>query len=155
MQKRPRCNRGSLAPESLSPVRTGERDLILLSASAFAFHLIAYSFHMPALVTAARAREHLEGLLRQIARLRGGGPNPFDYYQWDARAQEVLTSLYGEGSPELQAYYEAAGVRGRLPGVRGQAENMTLNIHGDWGILARLKRAEAVFRSLISELPPE
>jgi hypothetical protein len=110
---------------------------------------------MPALINAAHARQVLEDQLRQVARLRGGGPNPFDYYQWDARAQEVLTSIYGEGSPELQAYYDAAGVRGRLPGVRGQAENMTLNIHGDWGILARLKRAEAVFKSLLAELPGE
>jgi hypothetical protein len=108
---------------------------------------------MPALIQPAHAREHLDELLTQIARLRGGGPNPFDYYQWDARAQELLTAIYGEGSPEVQAYYEAAGVRGRLPGVRGQAENMTLNIHGDWGIRARLGRAETLLRSLIAELP--
>jgi hypothetical protein len=110
---------------------------------------------MPALIAPSRVRAHLDDQIRQIARLRGGGPNPFDYYQWDARAQEVLASIYGEGSPEVHAYYEAAGVRGRLPGVRGQAENMTLNIHGDWGILARLRRAEAVFQSLLRELPAE
>jgi hypothetical protein len=32
---------------------------------------------------------------------------------------------------------------------------MTLNIHGEWGILARLARAEAVFESLIRDLPAE
>lgn len=110
---------------------------------------------MPTLISAGQARRHLEGQLAQIARLRGGGPNPFDYYQWDARTQEVLVSIYGEGSPELQAYYQAAVVRGRLPGVHGQAENMTLNIHGDWGILARLERAESVLRSLLRDLPDD
>ncbi|MEX1102908.1 MAG: hypothetical protein WED87_01580 [Dehalococcoidia bacterium] len=110
---------------------------------------------MPSLINSASASEHLQGLLTQMARLRGGGPNPFDYYQWDARAHELLVAIYGEGSPEVQGYYEAAGVRGRLPGVRGQAENMTLNIHGDWGILARLKRAEALLQSLIAALPAD
>ena len=31
----------------------------------------------------------------------------------------------------------------RVAGVRGNAANMTLNIHGQWGILERLERAEA------------
>jgi hypothetical protein len=114
-----------------------------------------YSLRMPSLIKAAHAREHLEELLAQIARLRGGGPNPFDYYQWDARAQELLVAIYGEGSAEVQGYYEAAGVRGRLPGVRGQAENMTLNIHGDWGIRARLTRAETLLKSLVAGLPAD
>ena len=83
-----------------------------------------------------------------IKKLNGSGPNPFDYDIWQARAVEVLTALYGEDSPELSRFHEAAGIRGRLPGVRGQAENMTLNIHGPWGIHARLERAEAVLHDL-------
>ncbi len=39
-----------------------------------------------------------------------------------------------------------------LPGVRGQAENMTLNIHGPWGIRARLERAETVLKALSGSL---
>jgi hypothetical protein len=107
---------------------------------------------MPARIAADHARERLEGQLHGIARLRGTGPNPFDYNQWDARTQELLAAIYGESSPEIQRYHEAAGVRGRLPGVRGQAENMTLNIHGQWGILGRLERAEALLESLVAEL---
>lgn len=101
----------------------------------------------------SRARERIEAQIEKIGRLRGGGPNPFDYYQWDARTVEVLRALFGADSPELARYYEAAGVRGRLPGVRGQAENMTLNIHGQWGILGRLDRAEAVLRDLAGSFP--
>lgn len=100
----------------------------------------------------ARARTRIEDQITKIGRLRGSGPNPFDYDMWDDRTVEILVATYGDGSPEVQRYFEAAGKRGRLPGVRGQAENMTLNIHGPWGILARLERAEAVLRDLAKSL---
>lgn len=100
----------------------------------------------------ALARERLSAQLAGIGRLRGSGPNPFDYTIWDERTVEILGATFGEDSPELAKYHEAADVRGRLPGVRGQAENMTLNIHGQWGILARLQRAEVVLNGLIASL---
>jgi hypothetical protein len=100
----------------------------------------------------ARAKEHIDAQLRNIVWLRGTGPNPFDYYQWDDRTTEVLVALFGIDSEELAAYEEAAGKKGRLPGVRGIAENMTLNIHGPWGIKARLDRAEAVLQSIAARL---
>ncbi len=103
----------------------------------------------------ARARERIQAQIKAIGRLRGGGPNPFDYDLWDDRTVEVLRAIYGEGSPELERYWEAAGKRGRLPGVRGQAENMTLNIHGPWGILSRLERAERVLLDLVAALPQD
>lgn len=104
-------------------------------------------------VSAAILRPALEAQIDQIGHLRGTGPNPFDYNRWDARTVEILVAGYGPESPELLRYYEAAGVRGRLPGVRGQAEDMTLNIHGPWGILARLGRAEPLLRQLLDALP--
>jgi hypothetical protein len=100
----------------------------------------------------ARAKERIQRQIAGISRLRGEGPNPFDYDLWDDRTVEILVATYGEGSAEVRRYYEAAGKRGRLPGVRGQEENMTLNIHGPWGILARLERAEMVLRELVQEL---
>jgi hypothetical protein len=108
---------------------------------------------MPALKDPAVVRSHLEAHMARIPWLRGTGPNPFEYYQWDARSVELLTALYGEESDELNQYHAAAGTRGRLPGVRGQAENMTLNIHGPWGILSRLGRAETVFAALLASIP--
>lgn len=99
-----------------------------------------------------RARELLQQQITKIGRLRGGGPNPFEYNLWDERNTELLTHIYGADSPEMAAYHNAAGIRGRLPGVRGQAENMTLNIHGQWGILGRLERAEVVLRDLVAKL---
>ncbi len=107
---------------------------------------------MATVTNPALARERIQTQLDRIGRLRGSGPNPFDYTLWDARTVEVLAAIYGADSPELARYHDAAGVRGRLPGVRGQAENMTLNIHGQWGILGRLSRAEVVLRDLIASL---
>lgn len=99
-----------------------------------------------------RARLRIQGQVDRIGRLRGSGPNPFDYDLWDDRTLEVLTATFGDGSPEVGRYLDAAGKHGRLPGVRGQAENMTLNIHGPWGIRARLDRAEVVLNDLIRSL---
>lgn len=99
-----------------------------------------------------RTRAHIEALLAGIQRLHGSGPNPFDYDLWQARAHEVLAALYGAGSAEMARFKDAAAVPGRLPGVHGQAENMTLNIHGPWGIHDRLVRGEAVLRDLVKAL---
>ena len=101
----------------------------------------------------AIARAALEAQIGEIGYLRGTGPNPFEYGLWDERTRELLEAVWGAQSTEVARYEEAAGKRGRLPGVRGQAENMTLNIHGPWGILARLGRAEPVLRELAASLP--
>ncbi|MEP6871954.1 MAG: hypothetical protein ABI939_08910 [Anaerolineaceae bacterium] len=107
---------------------------------------------MATITDAGLARARLIGQLKSIGPLRGSGPNPFDYTIWDERTSEVIGATFGEESSELAQYKEAAGTPGRLPGVRGQAENMTLNIHGEWGILSRLERAESLLTSLIAEL---
>ena len=88
------------------------------------------------------------GVLYDIPRLRGTGPNPFEYDQWDARTVEVLTAAFGAESDEVARYQREVGEGGRVAGVRGNAANMTLNIHGQWGILERLERAESLLREL-------
>ncbi|GAB4338078.1 MAG: hypothetical protein Kow0010_26340 [Dehalococcoidia bacterium] len=102
----------------------------------------------------ARAREQLDEQLRQIQWLRGTGPNPIDYDRWDERTLELLIAIYGEDSQEVRRYQEDVGKRGRLPGVRGLAEDMTLNIHGQWGILGRLERAETLLREYRDAINP-
>lgn len=108
---------------------------------------------MTAVSDPAVARARLEEQLAKLLWLRGTGPNPFEYDQWDSRTTEVIAGVYGADSAELSRYREAVGTSGRLPGVRGQAENMTLNIHGQWGILGRLDRAEALLSQLVAALP--
>ena len=102
---------------------------------------------MPA-STADKAR--IEAQIALIPRLRGTGPNPFDYDQWDARTAEILTAAFGAESDEVARYQRVVGEAGRVAGVRGNAGNMTLNIHGQWGILERLERAESLLRELAS-----
>lgn len=99
-----------------------------------------------------RAKARIDQQITAIGRLRGSGPNPIDYAQWDDRTTEVLVATFGADSPEVAAYEEAADKRGRLPGVRGIGENMTLNIHGPWGIHARLQRAEAALKAISAKL---
>lgn len=99
---------------------------------------------MTAVSDPATAVARIDQQLAGLRWLRGTGPNPFEYDQWDSRTVEVIAGLYGSDSPEVARYVETVGERGRLPGVRGQAGNMTLNIHGPWGILKRLERAEAI-----------
>lgn len=100
----------------------------------------------------SRAKERLDSQLSRIGWLRGTGPNPIDYDEWDARTGELLAATYGQDSDEVARYGEAVGKRGRLPGVRGDADNMTLNIHGQWGILGRLDRAEALLSEFAAAL---
>ena len=99
-----------------------------------------------------RAQAALRRQADGIPWLRGTGPNPFEYGLWEQRTRELAREIFGEESPEMARYYEAVGVRGRLPGVRGQDDNMTLNIFGDWGILARLGRAESVLAGMVATL---
>ncbi|MCA9822899.1 MAG: hypothetical protein R3B97_03895 [Dehalococcoidia bacterium] len=101
---------------------------------------------------ATRAKAALDQQIDRILWLRGTGPNPFEYGLWDERTQELLAEIFGPDSVEVSRYQEAAGKRGRLPGVRGQGDNMTLNIHGPWGIRARLDRGETVLRELSASL---
>lgn len=102
----------------------------------------------------ARARERLGEQLQLIQWLRGTGPNPIDYDKWDERTLELLVAIYGEESEEVRRYQEEVGKRGRLPGVRGPAEDMTLNIHGPWGILGRLERAEKLLNEYRDAINP-
>ena len=107
--------------------------------------LVGRIARMPA-STADKAR--IEAQIALIPRLRGTGPNPFDYDQWDARTAEILTAAFGADSDEVARYQRVVGEPGRVAGVRGNAGNMTLNIHGQWGILERLERAESLLREL-------
>ena len=96
----------------------------------------------------AADKARIEAQIALIPRLRGTGPNPFEYDQWNARTAEVLTAAFGADSVEVARYQRDVGEAGRVAGVRGNAANMTLNIHGKWGILERLARAESLLREL-------
>ncbi|HEY8490564.1 MAG TPA: hypothetical protein VIO14_06190 [Dehalococcoidia bacterium] len=98
------------------------------------------------------ARDRIQQLIDRIAWLRATGPNPFDYYQWADEVWFVCTDIFGEESEEVRRLFQAVGQRGRTLDQRGIGENMTLGLHGAWGIWARLERGEAVLRELVRQL---
>lgn len=97
-----------------------------------------------------RGRSYLAGQLRLIGRLRSTGPNPFDYFQWADETSNILRELYGDDSDALEAFRLAVAESGRTVDQRGVLDNMTLGLHGEWGIWSRLDRAEGVLRRLLN-----
>lgn len=104
---------------------------------------------MAELATAERKKVRLNGLLTRLARLRGTGPNPFDYWIWADETRAVLGVLFGAESAEARDFAEIVLDRGRMVETRGNLDNMTLGLHGEWGIWARLDRAEMLLATLV------
>jgi len=98
---------------------------------------------------ATDSRAYVEKALQHIARLRSTGPNPFDYFQWADETTNILVSRFGPESDEVKAFRLAVADRGRTVDQRGILDNMTLGLHGSWGIWARLDRAERVLRQIL------
>jgi hypothetical protein len=138
----------------MPPAGTGSRaGEAIARCSSQARELTVPEKRMAAPDTDAGPRIYLEKALRHIARLRATGPNPFDYFQWADETTNVLTALYGPESDELKAFRLAVADRGRTVDQRGILDNMTLGLHGDWGIWARLDRAEQVMREILARHP--
>ncbi len=95
-----------------------------------------------------RARELVVDATQKIQRLRAMGPNPFDYWLWADETVQRLDAIFGTGAPESAGFAEIVYERGRTRDQRGAFDNMTLGIHGPWGIRARLDRAEAYLTGL-------
>jgi hypothetical protein len=98
------------------------------------------------------SRRVVQSQLERIAYLRATGPNPFDYWVWADSTEAVLLQAFGSDSPEALRFLEAVSEPGRTNDQRGIADNMTLGIHGEWGIIARLTRAEGALREIAGEL---
>lgn len=96
----------------------------------------------------AKVRSYLDRQLGRLAYLRATGPNPFDYFQWADESGNILRELFGAESDELTAFRVAVIDSGRTADQRGILDNMSLGLHGEWGIWARLDRAESVLRQI-------
>jgi hypothetical protein len=99
-----------------------------------------------------KARAIIADQLQKIQRLRATGPNPFDYWLWADETVQLLEAIYGRDSAEAQGLATIVYARGRTPDQRGALDNMTLGIHGEWGIRARLDRAEPYLNRLLEQL---
>ncbi len=99
-----------------------------------------------------KARDLLTGSKDRIQRLRAMGPNPFDYWIWADETAQLLETVFGKGAPQALLFAEVVYERGRTFDQRGAMDNMTLGIHGDWGIRARLDRAEVMLERIIGDV---
>ena len=99
----------------------------------------------------AKARDLVADKLRFIQRLRATGPNPFDYWLWADETAQALETIFGRGAAEPLAFTEIVSERGRTIDTRGVFDTMTLGIHGEWGIRARLDRAEALLEQISAQ----
>jgi hypothetical protein len=97
-----------------------------------------------------RARGTIQEQLRRIAWLRATGPNPFEYFIWADTTEAIVRQIFGATSPEATVFGEAVYRRGRTIDQRGLFDNMTLGLHGEWGIWARLDRAQGVLEQILS-----
>jgi hypothetical protein len=95
-----------------------------------------------------KARVDIAGQLERIPYLRATGPNPFDYWLWADYTAAIIEQACGKGSAEDLRFREAIDRPGRTEDQRGIADNMTLGLHGEWGILARLGRAQSVLEAV-------
>lgn len=100
----------------------------------------------------ARALGMVNEALRIIQRLRAMGPNPFDYWIWADETAQMLETIFGRGAAESLAFTQIISERGRTLDQRGNFDSMTLGIHGEWGIRARLDRAEAFLQQISARL---
>ncbi|MER3421093.1 MAG: hypothetical protein C4290_11470 [Chloroflexota bacterium] len=102
--------------------------------------------------TRDKARTIIADQLQKIQRLRATGPNPFDYWIWADETVQALEAIYGRASAETQGLAAILYARGRTRDQRGALDNMTLGLHGEWGIRARLNRAEPYLNRLLEQL---
>lgn len=99
-----------------------------------------------------KARFVITGSRNRIQRLRGTGPNPFDFWLWADETTQVLESIFGKGAAEPKEFADVVYQRGRTLDQRGSIDSMTLGIHGAWGIRARLNRAETLLNEILARM---
>jgi hypothetical protein len=99
-----------------------------------------------------KAAAMVDQAIHKVHRLHGTGPNPFDYWLWADETVQALQTIFGSGSDEARTFAQVVYERGRTADQRGALDNMTLGIHGEWGIHARLDRAEPLLEQLRSRL---
>jgi hypothetical protein len=91
--------------------------------------------------------EKLQKQLDQVPGLRGRGPVSYGYGQWVDQTAHLLGTAFGEASPERDGFMEIVG-----EGAEARGWGLPLAPDNQWGMQARLERAEEYLRSLIGTL---
>ncbi len=95
----------------------------------------------------ASAREKLQGRLDALPPLRCRGPVSYDYGQWVDGTHHLLTTLFGDESPQARGFLEVVG-----EGAEARGWGLPLAPGNPWGMQARLDRAEEYLRGVLASL---
>src|SRR5438132_8265409 len=91
--------------------------------------------------------EKLRRQLDAVPGLRGRGPVSYDYGKWVDETHHLLVTLFGEGSAPEAGFLEIVG-----EGAEARGWGLPLAPANQWGMQARLARAESFLRQLTHEL---
>lgn len=89
--------------------------------------------------------EKLQRQLDQVPWLRGRGPVSYNYGQWVDETHGLLVTLFGERSPEEAGFLEIVG-----EGAEARGWGLPLAPANQWGMQARLARAETYLQGLLT-----
>lgn len=84
--------------------------------------------------------------LEQVPWLRGRGPVSYNYGQWVDETHHLLLTLFGDDSPEARDFLEIVG-----EGAEARGWGLPLAPTNQWGMQARLERAEAFLQRLVRD----
>lgn len=88
--------------------------------------------------------EKIQRQLDRVPWLRGRGPVSYNYGQWVDETHHLLVTAFGENSPEESGFLEIVG-----EGAEARGWGLPLAPDNQWGMQARLDRAESYLRSLL------
>jgi hypothetical protein len=91
--------------------------------------------------------DKLQRQLDQVPWLRGRGPVSYDYGQWVDETHHLLVTLFGEGSAREAGFLEIVG-----EGAEARGWGLPLAPANQWGMQARLARAESFLQDLTREI---
>ena len=93
------------------------------------------------------AIDKLQRQLDQVPWLRGRGPISYNYGQWVDETHHLLVTLFGAGSAQEAGFLEIVG-----EGAEARGWGLPLAPANQWGMQARLARAESFLRQLTREI---
>jgi hypothetical protein len=91
--------------------------------------------------------DKLQRQLDQVPWLRGRGPVSYNYGQWVDETHHLLVTLFGEASAQEAGFLEIVG-----EGAEARGWGLPLAPANQWGMQARLARAESFLRQLAHEI---
>jgi hypothetical protein len=91
--------------------------------------------------------DKLQRQLDQVPWLRGRGPVSYNYGQWVDETHHLLVTLFGEESAQEAGFLEIVG-----EGAEARGWGLPLAPANQWGMQARLARAESFLQQLVSEI---